>query len=76
MSNLLEEFVRLVVETARVPQQLLPPDEDNGEVEVGDEVNDDEIKEFSGVGACSGYQAPFGANPDKLGRGKNKKRRS
>ena len=72
---LLARYIRLVLEVgnARVPTQLLDPsDEDDGKNDK-DEVED--VNEFSGVGAISGYTAPLGMSPDDLGRKKDRTRR-
>lgn len=69
--SLLQKYIELTLETrlARVPSQLLPSD---GESEDGDETCEQEnVNEFSGVGAVAGYGVPLGMNPDKLGRKKN-----
>jgi hypothetical protein len=76
MSELLKKYIRLVVEgdIARVPNQLLSPDEspksDSNEIE-------DNVQEFSSVGggAVMGYSLPLGMNPDAAGRQKNRPRR-
>ena len=63
-------YIRLALEEARlarVPQQLLSPDADS---EDGSE--DEDVNEYSGVGAIVGYSAPLGVNPDALGRQKNR----
>lgn len=79
--KLLREFVRLsLTETplARVPTQLLDPDEDGKAAGDADDCGcgdkDDELDEFSavGAGAIAGYTGPMGINPDRLGRKKNK----
>lgn len=57
--KMLREYIRLMVEDrggiARVPTQLLPPEET--------ETDKDEVDEFSAVGAGSvaGYAAPLGS---------------
>ena len=82
-AKLLEEFIKMIVSEnplARVPTQLLPPETSgqksghkrNKEVEVHEEEN---LEEFSGVGAIAGYTLPLGMNPDAAGRRKNRPRR-
>ncbi len=74
--KLLTRYIRLAlaeVHLARVPNQLLEPDQ---EVENGKEDEDvEEVNEFSGVGAAAGYSGPLGANPDDLGRQKNSRKK-
>lgn len=75
MGNLLMEYIRLALHEARlarVPKQLLPVPTESGTEEDGNEEN---VQEFSGVGAIAGYTGPLGMSPDKLGRKKNKPRR-
>jgi hypothetical protein len=76
MSKLLRRYIKDVVaevKLARVPNQLIAPDEKE---ESG---NEDEavenVNEFSGVGAIAGYSGPLGINPDKLGRKKNSRKK-
>ena len=57
---------------ARVPNQLIEPDQ-AGAVE--DEGTEENVNEFSGCGAIAGYSAPLGMDPDKLGRKKNVRRK-
>lgn len=75
MGNLLMEYIRLALREARlarVPQQLMPLSTESGTEEDGNEEN---VQEFSGVGAIAGYTAPLGMSPDRLGRKKNRPRR-
>lgn len=75
MGSLLMEYIKLALREARlarVPKQLLPLPTENGTEENG---NEESVQEFSGAGAISGYAAPLGMSPDKLGRKKNKPRR-
>lgn len=77
MSQLLMRYIRLALEEARlarVPQQLISPDSDESDskTEIG---KDENVNEFSGVGAIVGYSAPLGVDPDQLGRQKNRGRR-
>jgi hypothetical protein len=71
VNKLLKEFVRLALREAtplaRVPNQLLSIDDEGKE-----DVEDEEVCEFSGVGAVAGYALPLGMNPDSAGRGKNR----
>lgn len=68
-SDLLRRYIRmLIAETplARVPTQLLPPEEKTGESKKDDD--DDEIEEFSAVGGMGsgfGFTAPLGASGGK-----------
>jgi len=70
-TKLLVSYLKLVFESvkdARVPNQLMDPEElssDENETDAHD------VKEFSAVGAIAGYTAPLGMSPDKLGRKKN-----
>lgn len=76
MGNLLMEYIRLALHEARlarVPKQLLPLPTENGTEEDGTEEQEN-VQEFSGVGAIAGYTGPLGMSPDKLGRKKNKPR--
>lgn len=69
MSPLLRRYLRLVIEQAhmaRVPNQLVEPDGEEGDDEA------EAVDEFSGAGAVAGYTAPLGADPDSMGRKKNK----
>jgi hypothetical protein len=73
MSKLLEEFIRLAVREvhlARVPNQLVTADTEKEERD-----EDGAMDEFSGVGSIAGYTGPLGADPDSLGRKKNKPRK-
>lgn len=75
MSKLLADYIKLAVaEAARagVPQQLLSDQESGTRAE---EMGDEKMDEFSGVGAIAGYTAPLGASPDDMGRRKNAKKR-
>jgi hypothetical protein len=73
MSNqLLVRYIRLIMQEARdarVPQQLLAP-EDSEKGSEKDEVEN--VVEFSGVGAIAGYTAPLGMSPGKKKRTRNK----
>ncbi len=78
MSDLLKRYIRMVVkegELARVPNQLLSPEDHEGEEE-GMKAGDVQ-QEFSSVGsgAIMGYSLPLGMNPDAAGRQKNRPRR-
>lgn len=68
--SLLKRYIRLIIAEsplARVPTQLLPPDEDGGKVKSDDE--QEELEEFSGAGAIAGYTAPLGmSKKDKKGK--------
>lgn len=88
MSKLLMEYIRLVVESARTPQQLLSPDDSGVEdtadgSDTGDRKPEEVVDEFSGVagalGGGGGYTLPLGMSPDDAGRKKEtmgrKKRR-
>ena len=71
------EYIRLALREARlarVPQQLMPLPAEIGTEEDGTEEQEN-VQEFSGVGAIAGYTAPLGMSPDELGRKKNKPRR-
>lgn len=74
--SLLVKYIRAAVaeaKLARVPNQLLAPDEDSGK---GDEDKTVEnVNEFSGVGAIAGYSGPLGMDPDKFGRKKNSRKK-
>ncbi len=79
-SQLLIAYIRTVVEghMARVPNQLVSDDRLNGSGnETEDEESDGEMDEFAGVGGggISGFTAPLGIDPNKLGRKKNKPQR-
>jgi len=62
-------------EIARVPNQLLSPDESSKEESGEPEEN---VQEFSsmGGGAVMGYTLPLGMDPDAAGRKKNRLRRN
>lgn len=70
----LKEYIKLIIKEvvvqARVPTQLLPPEETEDE-ESGKDSEGDAIDEFSGVGSIAGYTAPLGG---KFTRPKAKKR--
>lgn len=57
---------------ARVPNQLLSPDE------ASKEEPEENVQEFSSVGggAVMGYTLPLGMDPDAAGRQKNRPRRN
>lgn len=61
------------VHSARVPNQLISPDEDSGPKDEDEAVEN--VNEFSGVGAIAGYSGPLGMDPDKLGRKKNSRKK-
>lgn len=65
-SRLLAQYIRAILEgqDARVPNQLIEPDQPESE---------EAVEEFAaaGGGAIAGYTAPLGMDPDKLGRKKN-----
>lgn len=66
--SLLERFIAMVVEaqSARVPSQLLEPDDGH---EKEDETERVEIDEFSGVGNIAGVTLPLGmSTPGKKKR--------
>lgn len=74
--TLLKRYIRLALaeaHLARVPQQLLSPDQetDNRDEDEGEE----DVNEFSGVGSIMGYSAPLGMDPDRLGRQKNRRKK-
>lgn len=73
--RLLVRLIRLVMaesgDTARVPNQLMLPDE----VSHSTAADDEEVTEFSGAGAVAGYSAPLGVDPDRLGRKKDASKR-
>lgn len=75
--QLLVRYLRMAVaeaHLARVPNQLVS---DNGQEGSRNE-DEDELDEFAGAGAgggLQGYNAPLGADPDDLGRKKNKPKR-
>lgn len=73
--RLLVRLIRLVMaesgDTARVPNQLMSPDE----VSHLTAADDEEVTEFSGAGAVAGYSAPLGVDPDRLGRKKDASKR-
>jgi len=74
-AKLLRHYIRLVVsEThmARVPDQLVSDDGTGQKRDQGDEESGEEMDEFCGVGAVVGYTGPLGADPDTLGRKKNR----
>ena len=73
-TNLLMRYIREVVEShlARVPDQLVSDDRQGGS---GERAEDESMDEFAGVGSISGYTAPAGEDPDRLGRKKNKTRK-
>jgi hypothetical protein len=73
---LLAKFIKLAIEeahSARVPQQLLQPS-DKEEGQGSDEEQD--VQEFSGVGAVAGFTAPLGSGPfgDAKASSKRKKK--
>jgi hypothetical protein len=70
--RLLVRYIREVVEAhlARVPNQLVSDGRQEGDGEA-----DEGMDEFAGVGGISGYTAPAGSDPDRLGRKKNKSRK-
>lgn len=73
---MLEKFIRMVLAEnpdARVPTQLLSPDDVKGQEDRGHE--EEGIEEFSGVGAIAGYTLPLGMNPDAAGRRNNSSHR-
>jgi hypothetical protein len=89
MGNLLMQYIRLVIESARTPQQLLSPDDSGVEDTAGGSDEgctgsvEGEVDESSGCASAlggtgtagfGGYTAPLGMSPDKLGRKKNRKR--
>lgn len=56
---------------ARVPNQLIDPDDVQGKEDVTDEADAGDVNEFSGVGGIAGYSLPLGMDPDAAGRRKN-----
>lgn len=75
-TTLLKRYIRLALaeaHLARVPQQLLSPDQetDNRDEDEGEE----DVNEFSGVGSIVGYSVPLGMDPDRLGRQKNRRKK-
>lgn len=75
-TTLLKRYIRLALaeaHLARVPQQLLSPDQetDNRDEDEGEE----DVNEFSGVGSIVGYSAPLGMDPDRLRRQKNRRKK-
>jgi hypothetical protein len=88
MSKLLKAYIREAVRTvmavreahlARVPNQLVTADSEDGERD-----EDEVVDEFAaaggagntmGSGNIAGYTGPLGADPDSLGRKKNKPRK-
>lgn len=80
--ELLKQYIRRIVESARVPQQLLSPSDDDSDVNnAGDSEEEGDLDEFSTCGSAfggsdgsgyGGYTAPLGASGNSLGRKKNK----
>lgn len=73
MSKTLVEYIRLALREAalaRVPQQLVTTEEDDGKE--GTEGTEGDVNEFSGAGAVAGFTGPLGMSPDELGRKKNR----
>lgn len=73
---LLVKYIQAAVveaKLARVPNQLMAPDEDSGKGDEDEAVEN--VNEFSGVGAIAGYSGPLGMDPDKLGRKKNSRKK-
>ena len=71
--TLLQKYIKLAMEearSARVPQQLLEPTEQKDGTT--DEENEQDIQEFSGVGAIAGFAAPLGAAPKGRNKGRSK----
>lgn len=65
--------IKEATEQARVPTQLVSPDNEDNEEEGKEEcgAEEDEVQEFSAAGAVAGYALPLGMDPDKSGRKKN-----
>ena len=85
MSNLLlKNYVRLLIETedpqARVPNQLLNPKtlakkrKEKSNNRKKKKQKEQDVNEFSGVGAIAGYTAPLGASSDDMGAEHGKKK--
>ena len=82
--SLLEKYIKLAVaetKTARVPNQLISPKEEKGnrdDENWENEAEETSVNEFSScaAGSVMGYSGPLGIDPDKLGRKKNKRRKS
>ena len=73
---LLVKYIQAAVaeaKLARVPNQLMAPDEDSGPKDEDEAVEN--VNEFSGVGSIAGYSGPLGMDPDKLGRKKNSRKK-
>lgn len=73
--SLLVAYIREAVKEAhlaRVPDQLVSTDSEEGRSDIGDS---EDVNEFSGVGGIMGYTGPLGIDPDELGRKKNKPKR-
>ena len=73
--NLLAKFICEVLaemdRPARVPQQLISPDDvEDGNKDEGNET--EAVDEFSSCASVAGYSAPLGMSPDALGRKKNR----
>lgn len=80
--KLLRQYIETVVAEsplARVPTQLLPPEDSSGrgKSKKRKDKEGDEVKEFSGsgAGAVAGYTLPLGMSPDAAGRRKNRPKR-
>ncbi len=77
-NNLLIRYIRMAMaeaNLARVPNQLSSPEKKEGGRGNEEEGTDENVNEFSGVGAIAGYSAPLGMDPDRLGRKKNSRKR-
>lgn len=59
---------------ARVPNQLISPDDVNDEE--GDDLEKvEQVQEYNTTANIMGYSAPLGMNPNKLGRLKNRSKK-
>lgn len=72
--SLLRTYIRMAMteaRQARVPNQLISPDEVNDDE--GDDLEQvEQVQEYNTTANIMGYSAPLGMNPNKLGRLKNR----
>ena len=61
---LLRRYIREIVESHQAPEDL----------EEEDSLDEDDLNEFSGVGAIAGYTAPLGATSDDMGAERGSKK--
>lgn len=81
MDEKLRDYIRILVseileENRPAAQQLVRQDHGKRSIKKKDADEDEELEEFSGVGAIQGFTLPLGMSPDSPIMGSNKRKKN